>query len=275
MKLQISTKLFEIRKNDLKAYVGANDFSAAFLTLRYMRERNIYNGEVQKEAENLQKMLENKAFKFEKQKFQAMKPNKWCVKVGYQMYSKPVQTDLFKSYNLQEVLAEQRQSIYSSFSVAVYKKIGVKIRPRLWKREFLVEQGKRVLDRSWTDLVGLKYEFIAKSPIDLSDDSLTTLPFNSRLSFDFMVGKVFNLGLGAAFTADNSVLENNLISPSIGLTLPLWRFNLTGQVVYFSDFKDISLWNFSGGLLLNINFGKGFSDNDRNTVQSFVNKLKI
>ena len=115
---------------------------------------------------------------------------------------------------------------------------------------------------------------MAQNPIDLSDDSLTTLPFNSRLSFDCMVGKFFNIGLGAAFTADNSVLRKNLISPSIGVTFPFWRFNLTGQVHYFSDFKDISLWNFSGGLLLNINFGKGFNSNDRNTVQARVNQLK-
>ena len=89
-----------------------------------------------------------------------------------------------------------------------------------------------------------------------------------------MVGKFFNIGLGAAFTADNSVLKSNLISPSLGVTFPFWRFNLTGQVHYFSDFKDVSLWNFSGGLLLNINFGKGFNNNDRNTVQSRVNQLK-
>lgn len=274
LRLLVSTKLFEIRENELKAYVGTSDFKAAFLTLHYMRTKNIYNPQKQKEADDLQKMLNAKAFDFEKRKFQAMKPNNWCVKVGYQVYSKPVQTNLFKSSNLQEVLAEQTQSIYSSFSVAVYKKFGIIVKPVKSRREQLVADGKRVRDRSWTDLFGLKYEFMAQNPIDLSDDSLTTLPFNSRLSFDCMVGKFFNIGLGAAFTADNSVLRKNLISPSIGVTFPFWRFNLTGQVHYFSDFKDISLWNFSGGLLFNINFGKGFNSNDRNTVQARVNQLK-
>ena len=274
LRLLVSTKLFEIRENELKSYVGTSDFKEAFLTLHYMRTKNIYNPQKQKEADDLQKMLNAKAFEFEKRKFQAMKPNNWCVKVGYQVYSKPVQTSLHKTSNLQEVLAEQTQSIYSSFSVAVYKKFGIILKPIKSRREQLVEDGKRVRDRSWTDLFGLKYEFIAPTPIDLSDDSLTTLPFNSRLSFDCMVGKFFNIGLGAAFTADNSVLKSNLISPSLGVTFPFWRFNLTGQVHYFSDFKDVSLWNFSGGLLLNINFGKGFNNNDRNTVQSRVNQLK-
>ena len=185
-----------------------------------------------------------------------LKPYNWCFKFGYQMFSHPISTDLFKTSTVQGVFNETSRSMYSNFTFGIYKKFGIKERPRRSLRERYVEAGISFRDRSWSDLVGFKYEFIAAPPLSFSQNTQERLSFNSRLSIDVMLAKFLNLGVGAAFLTDYTALPQSLFSPSVGMTFPVWRFNLTGHFHYFTNFNQVSLWNFSGGVLYNINFGR-------------------
>ena len=184
------------------------------------------------------------------------KPYNWCFKLGYQVFSNPISTDLFKTNTVNGVFNETSRSMYSNFTFGIYKKFGIKERPKRSVRERYVEAGISFRDRSWSDLVGLKYEFIAAPPLSFSQNTQERLSFNSRLSIDVMLAKFLNLGVGAAFLTDYTALPQSLFSPSVGMTFPIWRFNLTGHFHYFTNFNQVSLWNFSGGVLYNINFGR-------------------
>ena len=185
-----------------------------------------------------------------------LKPYNWCFKFGYQMFSNPISTELFKSNSVQGVFNETSRSMFSNYTFGIYKKFGIKERPRRSIRERYVKAGIKYRDRSWSDLIGLKYEFIAAAPLSFSQNTQERLSFNSRLSLDMMLAKFLNFGVGAAFFADLKALPQALFSPSVGMTFPLWRFNLTSHFHYFTNFNQVSLWNFSGGVLYNINFGR-------------------
>ena len=67
------------------------------------------------------------------------KPYNWCFKFGYQMFSNPISTDLFKTNTVHGVFKETSRSMYSNFTFGIYKKFGIKERPKRSVRERYVE----------------------------------------------------------------------------------------------------------------------------------------
>jgi hypothetical protein len=88
-----------------------------------------------------------------------------------------------------------------------------------------------------------------------------------------LVLRCFNLNYGVFF--DKSGFSGiNFYSTTFGLKIPLWRFDLDMNAKFISDYKSEHHFLIEGGLSLNFDFKKKFTQKDRDQLKLNIQNYK-
>ena len=264
---RIKTKINAQLELEFKNHINNKEFRKAHNAIVEISGNSV-NNDVKDITQQLSKKWEKKVKIHSKKLMLYERPHLYALKFGMSFLT-PTRSNLdLKNTNILNSFQENSDVLYPYYSLGLYRKF--KINPKF--------TNKNHRDKSSSYLVGIKLGMQDFSnPFKISEPIDSSIRINESLNYEIQLStlmlRCFNLNYGVFF--DKSGLSSiNYYSATFGLKIPIWRFNFDVNAKYISDYKSEHHFLIEGGLSLNFNFKKKFTQEDRDQLKLNIQKYK-
>ena len=264
---QIKTRINDNLKLEFKNQINNKEFRKAHALIVEISGNSI-NDDVKDITHRLKKQWEKKVRIHSKKLMLYERPQLYSLKLNMSFLTPSRSNNDLNNSNILSSFQENLDYLYPYYSVGIYRKF--KIKPKF--------TDKNHRDKSSSYLIGFKFgiqDYSKRYKISEPDDSLVVI--NEHLKYELqlssLVLRCFNLNYGVFF--DKSGFSGiNFYSTTFGLKIPLWRFDLDMNAKFISDYKSEHHFLIEGGLSLNFDFKKKFTQKDRDQLKLNIQNYK-